>query len=161
MKYHITDEKEPIVVIVKSIEDAIMLNHISAKRNPQKTGREIENGICEKYQLAQSGAYLWEKMSSKSLYVSDIDGWKHISEFVGKEPCQLFFNSCDENAVYDISDGAALSVLLAETIRYEFYLTNERLSYVICFNHHDCLYGMGSAKNWIEEMRDTGEDRQV
>lgn len=142
-----------IIVIEKVIEEAIALNRICAKRNSQKTGSDITRDICVKFQIAYKGIFLWEGMSLKSSYISNIDGWKYIGEFVGKEPCQLFFNPCDENAVYDILNGDALNDLLAETTQFEFYVANEELSYVICFNHHDCLFGMGSAQKWIQDMR--------
>lgn len=30
--------------------------------------------------------------------------------------------------------------------------TNFMTEYVICFNHHDCLMGCGTAKNWVNKL---------
>lgn len=35
---------------------------------------------------------------------------------------------------------------------FEFYITNFETEYVICFNHHDCLLGCGTAKKWVESL---------
>ena len=39
-----------------------------------------------------------------------------------------------------------------ENDEIEFYITDRDQSYVICFNHHDVLYGCGAAKEWVEKL---------
>ena len=42
--------------------------------------------------------------------------------------------------------------MLEETYGYEFYVTDEECTYLICFNHHDILYTCGRAIKWLEVL---------
>lgn len=33
-----------------------------------------------------------------------------------------------------------------------FLIPNQNHSYLLCFNHHDILYGSGEAKKWVSEI---------
>ncbi|WP_346768745.1 DUF6756 family protein [Paenibacillus sp. HB172176] len=35
----------------------------------------------------------------------------------------------------------------------EFYITNKRCDYLLCFNHHDYLIACGEAINWIKDRK--------
>lgn len=51
-----------------------------------------------------------------------------------------------------IRTGEDLNYLLSETYGFEFYITDKECSYLLCFNHHDILYGCGRAEDgWNEE----------
>lgn len=52
-----------------------------------------------------------------------------------------------------IRSGEDLNYLLSETYGFEFYITDKECSYLLCFNHHDILYGCGRAEGWIDGMR--------
>ena len=55
--------------------------------------------------------------------------------------------------MFKIKNGNDLYYLLSETSGFEFYITDFNYSYLICFNHHDILYGCGRAKEWIAGLR--------
>ena len=40
--------------------------------------------------------------------------------------------------------------LLSEMSLEEFYITDDEISYLLCFSHHDILYAAGAAKGWLE-----------
>lgn len=67
----------------------------------------------------------------------------------------MFFNDFDEKAMFKIKNGMDLDFLLSGTSGFEFYVTDLEYSYLICFNHHDMLYGCGKAIQWIEKLKNS------
>ena len=59
---------------------------------------------------------------------------------------------CDDEHAFLIANGVELQTILGESFGFEFYITDRDQSYVICFNHHDVLYGCGAAREWVEEL---------
>ena len=51
-----------------------------------------------------------------------------------------------------IPNGTELYKILEDSFGFEFYITNQNHSYILCFNHHDILYGAGEAKKWVSEI---------
>lgn len=41
---------------------------------------------------------------------------------------------------------------LEEMYGTEFYVTNEDVSYLFCFNHHDVLIAYGDASEWLDSV---------
>ena len=64
----------------------------------------------------------------------------------------MFFNKCDDEHAFLIANGVELQTILGESFGFEFYITDKDQSYVICFNHHEVLYGCGAAREWVEEL---------
>ena len=44
-------------------------------------------------------------------------------------------------------------VPLKKMYGFEFYVFDSSISYLICFNHHDQLIGVGSAKEWVNSLQ--------
>lgn len=97
---------------------------------------------------------LWENLLCYEI-LNDKNGWNYIKNFVGTNLCVMFFNYNEDKSSITINDGIDLDSILSETYRFEFYITNYEADYIICFNHHDCLIGCGTAKKWIKSLCDT------
>ena len=69
-----------------------------------------------------------------------------------KSKCVLFFNKSDEKSMFLINSGNDLDFILSETYGFEFYVTDLDCSYLLCFNHHDILYGCGAAYDWVKHI---------
>ena len=65
----------------------------------------------------------------------------------------MFFNESDDKNAFLIPNGAELQKILEDSFGFEFYITNKNYSYLICFNHHDILYGSGEAKEWVRRLK--------
>lgn len=91
---------------------------------------------------------LWEH-ARLPVGVHDASAWRWLGEFVGAAPCLLLFNPRDDQAVFELRSGDDLELLLGETIGYEFYVTDQAASYLLCFNHHDVLIAGGVAEAWL------------
>lgn len=64
----------------------------------------------------------------------------------------MFFNKSDDKNAFLIPNGMELYKILEDSFGFEFYITNQNHSYLLCFNHHDILYGSGEAKKWVSEI---------
>ena len=64
----------------------------------------------------------------------------------------MFFNKSDDKNAFLIPNGTELYQILEDSFGFEFYITNQNHSYLLCFNHHDILYGSGEAKKWVSEI---------
>ncbi|MCR4801871.1 MAG: hypothetical protein K5895_02540 [Lachnospiraceae bacterium] len=96
--------------------------------------------------------WLWEKLVNYEA-LSDSEGWSYIQNYVSDESCIMFFNQFDEKKMFIIANGKDLQYILSETSGFEFYITDIKCSYLICFNHHDILYGCGDAMKWIRNLK--------
>ncbi len=74
-----------------------------------------------------------------------------IRDFVDSEAI-MFFNPEQEKSSFLFANGEDMVSVLGESYAFEFYITNKKLEYFICFNHHDYLICSGSAQNWIEKF---------
>lgn len=95
---------------------------------------------------------VWERADG-STSVQSVDGWMWIGPFVGARPCILLFDTDEEPEMIHIPSGPALDALLRDSCFFEFYVTDEEATYLICFNHHDVLVCWGSARAWLASRR--------
>lgn len=98
------------------------------------------------------GELLWEKLSHYES-IQDADAWSYIKEFIDSRQCIMLFNQNEEEEMFLFDSGMDLDYVLTETYGFEFYVTDRRCSFLLCFNHHDILYGCGTAENWIKTLK--------
>lgn len=136
--------------IYNSINNTVNIKELSCDRCNQIMKKIIELYVNnEKKEIC-----LWDKLNDYEA-LSDSRGWSYIQNFVSDEDCIMFFNQ-DEEKMFNISNGKDLHYVLSETSGFEFYITDISCSYLICFNHHDILYGCGKAKKWVTELKNLG-----
>lgn len=126
-------------------------NNILVERLSDEYAKVIRKKIVEKYLDSQPRAFLWETFKEAAV-IEDCNGWKKLCDFVGDNRCIMFFDDGEDDAMLVINDGNALYKLLSEMFGFEFYITNFKTNYVLCFNHHDCLVGCGTAAEWIKPL---------
>jgi hypothetical protein len=88
--------------------------------------------------------WLWEGLKN-CISFRDPLGWRLIPEFLKNHPALVFFNEFDDQRVFEISTGDDLLAILSESYGYEFYVTNDKADFLVCFNHHDFVIACGSA----------------
>ncbi len=136
---HICNELKDSEVIVKKLE--------------MNERREILDSILKKYiNTHQKGIWLWEKFIHYEALNDDM-AWSYIKDFVKDNECIMFFNQEEEKEMFLIQSGNDLNYILSETYGFEFYITNKQCLYLLCFNHHNILYGCGIAEKWIHKLR--------
>lgn len=136
---HISNELKDSKVIIRKLE----LNE----------RKEILELVLKKYiKISEKGVWLWEKFIHYEAWNDDM-AWKYIKDFVKDNECIMFFNQEEEKEMFLIQSGDDLNYIISETYGFEFYITNKQCSYLLCFNHHNILYGCGIAEKWINKLR--------
>ena len=136
---HINNELKGSKIIIKKIES--------------KDRKEILDLILKKYiDINKKGVWLWEKFVHYEA-VNDDMGWSYIKDFVKDNECIMFFNQEQEQEMFLIQSGEDLNYILSVTFGFEFYITNKQCSYLLCFNHHNILYGCGIAEKWMIKLK--------
>lgn len=136
---HICDELKDNKVIIKKLE----LNE----------KREILDSVLKKYiNINEKGVWLWEKFIHYEALNDDM-AWSYIKDFIKDNECIMFFNQQEEKEMFLIQSGDDLNHVLSETYGFEFYITDKQCSYLLCFSHHNILYGCGIAEEWINKIR--------
>lgn len=133
-------------IISVAADNSIYIEKLQDKEAEMLRGRVIENYVC-----MRKGSFLWEKLKEAAVKV-DNNGWEKISEFVGEKKCLMFFDDVEDGTFIILKNGETLYKILAEMYGFEFYLTDFDATYMICFNHHNCLLGCGIAKEWVESL---------
>lgn len=89
------------------------------------------------------GRRLWEELGTLT-GIRDPEGWSFVDHLCGSGPVFLLV---EENGVsgYEFDSGLAVKEVLANLFGFEFYLTDESLTYIIAFNDHDVLIIGGTA----------------
>lgn len=137
--------KDEILVAVNNLN--IQIKEVSAT-----TVDELITNIATKYTKGRKHGWLWENMVD-NVCVSNKDAWKWLGEFIGNSESIMFFNPPEERIAFVFLSGHDLVSVLSETYGFEFYITNNTLDYLMCFNHHDILIACGNAKSWLEKYK--------
>jgi hypothetical protein len=95
---------------------------------------------------------MWEGMRD-AYGVQDADSWQWVGEFVADRTSILLFE--EFQCAFQVSSGTDLVYLIGQTFNVEFYVTDLSVSFVLCYNHHDCLLAVGDAAEWLRG-RNTG-----
>lgn len=78
------------------------------------------------------------------------DSWRWISDFVKNDTVILFFNKDWGNNFYEIENGSTFVKFYDEECGViEFYITDKCASFLIAYNHSQCLVTLGTAREWL------------
>jgi hypothetical protein len=93
------------------------------------------------------------RQARDAVSIHDPIGWSWLSEFTGQSVVFLLFNQDDDPDVLVIPSGTMILPLLKETTGFPYYLAPPNESYLLCFDDHDCLIGLGAAADWIRQLK--------
>lgn len=96
---------------------------------------------------------LWEHMDGPSF--QEKQAWRRLSSFATDGGCIIFWEPRTEQQALRFHSTRDLTTILEECHRSEFYVTNDDVSYLLCFNEHDYLIGEGRAAEWIAQYLET------
>lgn len=97
--------------------------------------------------------FIWEQFVENSNICGEF-AWEYIAHLLPKQECYLFFNQIECKNAYRFKNGEELCKIIGETYNCEVYVTDHSGTYIICYNHEMILCGCGSAKNWIDELKE-------
>ena len=136
--------------IAKEINRVIGVYHLKSHILSGQYTDDFRERIVKRY-CDTNMTFIWEQFKECSHYQNS-DAWSKSGDYVKENNCIMFFNKCDDEHAFLIANGVELQTILGESFGFEFYITDRDQSYVICFNHHDVLYGCGAAREWVEEL---------
>ncbi len=135
--------------IKENIYEAIKYTELKIEEIDSQECNVIRQKISEKFcRNKKKSDFLWEDLL-EYMSISDVNAWKLLKKMV-RGKCILFFNRIDENVMFKINSEIDLDYILSETYGFEFYVTDYDCSYLICFNHHDILYGCGTICEFLK-----------
>ncbi len=137
--------------ITKEINKIIKDYHLKSSLLPAEKMNYLYSNIIKHYCIKNT-SFIWESFKDYAYYQNS-NAWSLIKDYVKENKCIMFFNKSDDKNGFLILNGAELQKIIEESFGFEFYITDENLSYLICFNHHDILYGLGKAKDWVKEVK--------
>ena len=137
--------------ITKEINKIIKDYHLKSSLLPAEKMNYLYSNIIKHYCIKNT-SFIWESFKDYAYYQNS-NAWSLIKDYVRENKCIMFFNKSDDKNGFLILNGFELQKIIEESFGFEFYITDENLSYLICFNHHDILYGLGKAKDWIKEVK--------
>lgn len=107
----------------------------------------VLNKFCDN---ALKGNWLWERLKQYKKLKDDM-AWQYLKDLIGENECIMFFNQNEEKEMLLIHSGRDLNFILTETCGFEFYITDIKCTYLLAYNHHNILYGCGTAMEWMEK----------
>ena len=137
--------------ITKEINKIIKDFHLKSSLLPAEKMNYLYSNIIKHYCIKNT-SFIWESFKDYAYYQNS-NAWSLIKDYVKENKCIMFFNKSDDRNGFLISNGFELQKIIEESFGFEFYITDENLSYLICFNHHDILYGLGKAIDWVKEVK--------
>src|SRR5690349_5382209 len=116
----------------------------------QHESKKIIADVWRKFANKTEGSKpLWEYLSD-SCSIHHKDAWTWIAEFLSARPVLLLIDDSTEKSAVQITPGYGVVSVLGECTGFVFYITNDRLDYLLCFNDHDVLIGSGTAFDWVK-----------
>ena len=130
---------------------------VAASPLESQNGGGLHEKLAARFGTADTTLPLWERLTTGAS-LQDEQGWAIPSAFIGESPCLLSFEPRLDNTVLEFARGADLEIVLAECSGFVFYVCDSAMTYVMCFNDHDYVIAVGSAKPWLEQR--TAPDTQ-
>ncbi len=109
------------------------------------TKREIDlirEQLGERYTRSKTRIDPYDLEESNSFH--DPSAWTWLTDILSDEPVIIFFYPRDDAEGYRIPSGKLVTPLLRNCTGFPFFLTDPQLSFVICFEEHDCLLVIGT-----------------
>lgn len=113
----------------------------------------LRSAVYKKFARPTCSKPLWERLVGASAVYTP-NGWSYLATFTQDHPFLFFFDVPDDDTVLLLEVCPKVTEVLAECTGFVFYVTNPTHDYVICFNDHDVLIGVGTAAEWIESLKD-------
>lgn len=130
--------------IEKAIEETGAQAILLSKGETALLWTDVDN----RFAAPAPGAALWERLLDAS-YCRDESGWRRVSGFRPDDPCILFAPPHLESRAFAFEHARDVARVLAECPRFVSYVVGRDLEYLVCFDDHDCVRAVGTAKAWL------------
>lgn len=130
---------------------ACSLNCLARRMGADEVSR-IYSEMWNRFTLVKGASSpLWENVVGH-VSVQDGESWRWIADYVGDGSLIMFIDDFFEKVTgVSFESGGKVVQVLEECIPFVFYLTNESLDFLLCFNDHDFLIAAGDACEWLRD----------
>ena len=128
--------------------NAAKKQRVTVARSSSWSGETLHRTLAERFGTDGFASALWERLRGGAS-MQNPEGWTVPARFVGESPCLLSFEPRLDGSVLELRRGADLTDLLGECSGFVFYVCDEEISYLFCFNDHDYLTAFGKAEPWL------------
>jgi hypothetical protein len=145
--------------IADEIRGAVARGGIQAEELSPARIRSIRDGVQHRFIDSSRNGPLWERIR-EDVSIRNPDAWQWISSVPIVGRAILFFEEQEEPIGFAFKSGADVVSALAESTGFEFYLTDDAMSFLLAFNHHDYLSATGDAAGWLRNLMGRGSPTQ-
>jgi hypothetical protein len=138
-------------LIVTELRSTIARLGLHAEELSPARFRSIFEGIRNRFLVHEGGGRLWERIRQE-VSVQNPDAWRWISSVPLSGRAILFLEEHEEVVGFAFDSADDVVKTLAESTGFEFYVTNESMSFLLAFNHHDYLSAAGDAVEWLRAL---------
>ena len=144
--------------IATEVRNALTQLGISAEElNPSRL-RSIRDGVQARFVSLDGSGPLWERIK-EDVSIQDPEAWRWLGTIPLGGRAVLFFEESEEPSGFMFDSAADVVSVLAESTGFEFYLTDEAMSFLAAFNHHDYLSATGAAAQWLLALKRSAPPR--
>lgn len=130
-------------------------NNVSVKILSEDEKAVIFQKVKKKYirEKAKIGYSIFEALKYEYVGTDVADSWKWLEDFIKNKSIIVFFNDSEEKNCYEFDDGKAFVDFYNNIPLIEFYIVDVELTYLLAYNHSQCLVAMGKAADWLEKYK--------
>ena len=139
--------------LAEEIENAALELGISFFKIDKNSSLKIKEKLACKFTNEKKSPQnlSWQNLKDfKSVH--NVNGWKLIKNYVQKKKPILFVSPLEEEEMWRFNNGEDLVQVINNCIGFPFCVTSDEANYIICFDDHDCLIGVGSALEWLKNI---------
>ena len=114
-------------------------------------GAEKLRNLLEHRFAKKGGLPLWERLPNNVSRWRP-DGWLRACEFVQFRETIIFFDRHDSQIMWKFLSGDMLARVFKNAPALQFYITDSEASFILCYNDHEYLIGVGACKKWLEKL---------
>jgi hypothetical protein len=135
-------------VIEEWVQSGVEMAGVSAIAISEPQVNDLLSAIERRFTGTEpTGLELWERFHCDVSQMRS-DGWRMICGYAWDRPI-LLFKDGDRFHGYQFNSGVDLLAVLTNSPGFEFYVTNDDPSFVLCHNHHDYVIGVGACQPWL------------
>jgi hypothetical protein len=127
------------------------LNTTATTLNQAQTSTKWKEIIARYGDTEKPVSQFWDCLKNPTMSY-DEQGWYTIKEFImAAENIFLMFDPADEKKSFVFENGNALAEVLIESGCRDFYLVDDAISFLLCYNDHNIVLAAGTAKPWLAQ----------
>ena len=138
--------------LAKEVLEAATTHAIDVVQIPEDEVELLRSRVIARFAAGDRSYPLWDHIEG-AVGTDAEDAFEKIADFKSDGRIILFFETDETDAMFTLPHAGSAVALLRELHWDDFYLTDRRGSFLLCYNDHDVLIGVGAAAEWIQRLK--------